>query len=100
MKMNKTENETWQKLLSLSATNFAGEAVPPYGFVTSTLANLKARQTHVEDFERIGWRALLASLAALAIAATLAVTLDMRNSSGDFDPGVNSLVQMENFSVS
>jgi len=98
--MNEIENQTWQKLLALSAPTFAGEAVPPYGFVTSTLAGLRVQQTQVENFERIGWRALLASLAALAVAGTLAVTMPMRDNSGDFDPGVRSLVQMENISVS
>lgn len=98
--MNKTDNETWQKLLALSEPTFAGEATPPYGFVTSTLAGLRTQQTQVETIERIGWRALLASLAALAVATTLAFTLDGQDQSGDFDPGVKNLVQMENISVS
>ncbi len=98
--MNKTDNDTWQKLLALSAPTFAGETTPPYGFVTSTLAGLRAQQSQVEACERIGWRALLASLAALAVAATLTVTLDTRDSASDFEPGVRSLVQMQNISVS
>ncbi len=98
--MNKTENQTWHKLLGLSAPTFTGEAIPPYGFVTSTMAGLRAQRMQVEEFERIGWRALLASLAALAVAATLTVTLTPRNNSGDFDPGVRSLIQMEDISVS
>jgi len=98
--MKEIETETWQKLLALSAPTFAGEASPPYGFVASTLAGLRAQQSQVEAFERIGWRALLASLAALAAAASLTFALEMRDSSGDFDPGVRSLVQMEHISVS
>jgi hypothetical protein len=98
--MNKTDNDTWQKLLALSAPTFAGEATPPYGFVTSTLTRLRAQENQMAACERIGWRALLASLAALAVAVTLTVTLDMRDSSGDFEPGVRSLVQMQNISVS
>ncbi len=46
--------------------------------------------------ERIGWRALLASLAALAIAATVTLSMNFADRGGDFDPGVRSLVQMEN----
>jgi hypothetical protein len=61
---------------------------------------LRAQENQVQAFERIGWRALMASLAALAVAVTLTVTLDTRDSSSDFDPGVRSLVQMQKISVS
>jgi len=98
--MNEIENEKWQKLLAMSAPTFAGETTPPFGFVTSTLAGLRAQNSQVQEIERIGWRALLASLAALAIAATLTFTLGGHDNSNDFDPGVRSLVQMQNISVS
>jgi hypothetical protein len=93
-------DEKWQKMLAESASTFAGESMPPYGFATSTLANLKTERRQIKEIERIGWRALLASMAALAIAATVTVSVNSRDGSSDFEPGVRSLVQMENISVS
>ncbi len=98
--MNEINDDQWRKLLAMSAPTFAGETTPPFGFVTSTLAGLRAQQSQVQEIERIGWRALLASLAALAITATIAFTVSTRDNSGDFDPGVRSLIQMQNISVS
>jgi hypothetical protein len=98
--MNTREDEKWQSLLLRSNPTFAGEAVPPYGFVTSALAQLRAENRQQEELERIGWRALLASLAALAILATVTVSLNSRDQGGDFDPGVRSFVQMENIQFS
>ncbi len=98
--MNPNENDKWQSLLSLSAPTFTGEATPPYGFVTGMVAQLRAEKRQQEEFERIGWRALLASLAALAIAATVTLSFGWNDQGGDFDPGVKSLVQMENIQVS
>jgi hypothetical protein len=97
--MNTNEDQKWQSLLARSAQTFAGEAEPPYGLVTGTLAQLRAEKGEQAQLEQIGWRALLASLAVLAIAAT--VTLSMNSGDrNDFEPGVNSLVQVENFQVS
>jgi hypothetical protein len=100
MNMNSKEDEKWQGLLRRSAPTFAGEAGPPYGFVTGTLARLRAEGGQQEEFERIGWRALLASLAALAVAATVTLSVNFRDRGGDFEPGVNSAVQMENIQLS
>ena len=98
--MNTREDEKWQNLLLRSTPTFTGEATPPYGFVTGTLARLRAESRQQEELERIGWRALLASLAALAIAATVTMGLSYADRGTDFDPGVRSLVQMENIQVS
>jgi len=98
--MNTSENEKWQSLLLRSTPTFAGEATPPYGFLTGTLARLRAENRQQEELERIGWRALLASLAALVVAATVTLSVDFSNRGGDFEPGVRSLVQMENIQVS
>ncbi len=97
--MNSKEDEKWRNLLRRSTSTFAGEKAPPYGFVTGTLARLRAENREQEEFERIGWRALLASLAALAIAATVTLSVSYRDQAGDFDPGVRSLVQMDNVQV-
>jgi hypothetical protein len=98
--MKTREDEKWQGLLLLSGSTFAGESTPPYGFVTGTLARLRAENRQQEQFERIGWRALLASLAALVIAAALTFSSNYRDGVNDFDPGVSSLLQMENVQVS
>jgi hypothetical protein len=100
MNMSSKEDEKWQGLLLRSAPTFAGEAAPPYGFVTGTLARLRAENGQQEEFERIGWRALLASLAALAVAATVTLSVNFRDRGGDFEPGVRSIVQMENIQLS
>jgi hypothetical protein len=98
--MNTREDEKWRNLLLRSAPTFAGEAVPPYGFVPGTLARLRAENRQQEALERIGWRALLASLAALAVAATVTLSVGLRDQGGDFEPGVKSLVQMESIQLS
>ncbi len=94
------EDQIWQSLLLRSTPAFTGEAVPPYGFITGALAQLRAEKRQQEELERIGWRALLASLAALAIAATVTVSVSYRDTTADFEPGVRSLVQMENIQIS
>jgi len=98
--MNTREDEKWQSLLLRSTPTFTGETTPPYGFVTGTLARLKVENRQQEELERIGWRALLASLAALVIVATVTVSVSFRNQRVDFEPGVRSLVQMENIQLS
>ena len=98
--MNTNEDKNWHDLLLRSTPTFAGEATPPYGFLTGTLARLRAENRQQEELERIGWRALLASLAALVVAATVTLSVNFSNRGGDFEPGVRSLVQMENIQVS
>jgi hypothetical protein len=93
-------DEKWQSLLLRSTPTFIGEAEPPYGFVTGTLARLRAEKRQQEDIERIGWRALLASLAVLVVAATVTLSMNLSSRGGDFEPGVKSLVQMENIQFS
>ena len=73
--MNSNEDQVWQNLLLRSTATFSGQGEPPYGFVTGTLARLRAETRQQEELERIGWRALLASLAALLVAATVSVLL-------------------------
>ena len=93
------QDEKWHSLLKWSGSTFAPESTPPYGFITSTLAQLRAEKRQREDLERIGWRALLASLAALSVAAAVTVSVSYRDRV-DFEPGVRGLVQMENIQLS
>ena len=97
--MKISPDEKWQNLLLRSTPTFAAEAVPPYGFITGTLAQLRAEKRQQDELERIGWRALLASLAALVVVAAVAVSVNFSDRGGDFEPGVRSLVQMENIQV-
>jgi len=100
MNMKSKEDGKWRGLLLRSAPTFTGEADLPYGFITGTLARLRAEKRQQEELDRIGWRALLASLAALAIAVTVTLSVNFKDRGGDLEPGVRSLVQMENIQVS
>jgi len=99
--MNTNDPEmTWKNLLAQSAPTFEPELAPPYGFVTGTLAAMRAAGRQQREFERIGLRALWAALAALGVAAAVTVTVNLRQDNSDFDPGVRSLVQVENLPYS
>jgi predicted MFS family arabinose efflux permease len=54
--------------------------------------------------ERIGWRAIIASMGALSLAAALMVAFDLRGQAGDSDSDANSndrtVVQMESLPIS
>ncbi len=93
-------DQTWENLLARSTPTFAPETEPPYGFVTSTLAELRAERRQQREFERIGVRALWAALAALGVSAVLTLSLGLREQAPDFDPGVRSLVQVDSLPYS
>jgi hypothetical protein len=99
MKTNDPEI-TWKNLLAQSAPTFEAETAPPYGFVTSVLATLRAEIRQQREFERVGLRALWAALAALGVAAAVTVMVNLHQDNTDFDPGVRSLVQVENLPYS
>ena len=94
-----SEDQKWQALLLRSTPTFGGEAEPPYGFITSTLARLRAENQQQAELERIGWRALLASLAALVAAVSITVGLQLQDRN-DLDPGVRSIIEVENVPLS
>lgn len=93
-------DDTWVALLRGSGSTFEAEPAPPYGFVTSTIARLNAEKGQQEAVERVGWRALLASFAALAIAAMVTLAVSHPDRSNDFEPGVRSIVAVDNVPVS
>jgi hypothetical protein len=88
------EDQIWRALLSASKPAFAGETEVPYGFVTRTMARLRDARREREQLERISLRAIFASLAMLALVAT--VTAGMEFSRGrDVDPGMRSLLHVD-----
>jgi hypothetical protein len=97
--MNTTEDTRWKNLLATGAPAFAGDAEPPYGFITRTLARLREENRQRDLMERIGLRALFASLAVLAAAAILNVLVD-HSVRGDLEPGLRGIVQVENVPLS
>ena len=99
--MNTRQDNRWQALLALSAPTFAGESAPPYGFMTGMLAQLRQEQQEEQRLGRLCWRAIFASLAALAVAVGVTVNVHgYFNRGNDFDPGMRGLIQMENVQVS
>ncbi|MCE0497700.1 MAG: hypothetical protein LV481_07125 [Methylacidiphilales bacterium] len=99
--MNTSQDNKWQALLALSAPTFAGEISPPYGFMTSMLAQLRQERQDEQQLVRLCWRAIFASLAALVVAAGVTVSVHGHfNRGNDFDPGMRGLIQMENIQAS
>ncbi len=93
-------DEKWQQLLARSTSTFTGEATPPYGFITGTMAKIREGRQQ-QEAERIGWRALVASFVTLVGAAVVAVTVNFSQQSGyDLEPGMRSIVQVENIQLS
>jgi len=91
------DDKTWQALLAASAPTFTGEATPPFGFVTSALARLRAEKDK-ELFERIGLRALFASLAVLVAFGGLTLGIHLQDHIG-FDPSLKNIVQAEDIPI-
>jgi len=92
-------DEKWQALLARSTPTFAGDTAPPYGFVTSTLARLKAEKGERDMLERIGLRALFASLAILVAVVGVSIGMQIQDRM-DFDPAVKSLLQADDIPIS
>jgi hypothetical protein len=93
------QDQHWQNLLALSAPTFNGDEVPPFGFATRTLARLREEESRREVVERIGFRALFAAVAVLAVTVGAVVAVESTDR-GDLEPGVRSLIQVENVQVS
>ncbi len=96
--MNK-HDQHWQNLVALSAPTFTGDDAPPFGFATRMLARLRDESRQREAVERVGFRALFVSIAVLAVTTGALVAFDSLDR-GDLEPGVSSLVQVDNVPVS
>jgi hypothetical protein len=95
--MNTREDNVWKSLLTQSAPTFAGNMAPPLGLAARVLAG--ARETRVQEaaWERIGLRAILASLAAVAVLAAVTFAGVHRD---DVDVPVRGLAALEDTQVS
>lgn len=93
------EDIRWQQLVALSAPTFLGVTNPPYGFTTATLARLREESRQTAMIERIGLRAIFASLGMLVLAAGILEGARYMTTS-DLEPGLNNIVQVENVAVS
>ncbi len=93
-------DEKWQQLLARSTPTFAGEATPPFGFITGAMAQIREGRQQ-QEAERIGWRALVASFVTLIGAAVVAITVNFsQQSTSDLEPGMRNIVQVENIQLS
>ncbi len=99
MNRSTLEDGHWQNLLAASAPAFAGETEIPYGLTTRVLARLREETRQQDLMERIGLRALLASLAMLVAAGALTVALQDSNRT-DLEPGLRSIVQVQDVPLS
>jgi len=96
---NPQENEKWHALLERSKPTFEGDNALPFGFLTSTLARLKEEKRDRDLLERIGMRALFASMAILITVIGVSVGVQLQNRF-DFDPAVQSLLQADDVPIS
>jgi len=95
--MKSREDQLWESLLAQSAPTFAGEVSPPYGLTTRVLAAVREQHQQEAVWERVGRRAIFASLAAVV---GIALITFIRHDSDDLDPAVKSIAQVENAQVS
>jgi hypothetical protein len=96
--MNETrEDNVWKSLLAQSAPTFTGDTAPPLGLAARVLAGVRETRRQEAAWERIGLRAIFASL--LAVAVMTAVTF-ANVGRDDADVPVRSLAQLENVPVS
>lgn len=96
--MNNSQDRKWQDLLARCAPTFAAESSPPYGLLTSTLARLSSARCQQLELERLGCRALFASLALLVAVVGFTVGLQLQEP-GDLEPGVRNLAEVENIAL-
>jgi anti-sigma-K factor RskA len=97
--MSLREDQTWSALLAKSAPAFAGETEPPFGLATRVLADARQQWSQQEASERLGLRALFASLAMVAVTAALTAGLHLVDNR-ETDPVIRSMAVVENAQVS
>ncbi len=96
--MKTKEDRVWESLLAQSAPAFAAETTPPFGLATRVLAGVRDERQQVATWDRVGRRAIWASLTAVLIMG--AVTMARHERHDDVDPTVRNLALVENVPVS
>ena len=92
------EDAKWKALLTHSAKTFAGDDAAPFGFVTSTLARIKAENKERDLLEFIGLRAVFAALAVLVAVGGLTIGIELQHHV-DLDPSLKGIVQAEDIPI-
>jgi hypothetical protein len=89
----------WENLLAMSAATFEPPAEPAFGLATAVLARLREDELSQALAERIGLRAIFASVGALVLVFLFSVTAQ-HFQQNDFEPGLRSIVQVQNVPLS
>ena len=95
--MNTREDIVWKSLLAQSAATFDGGMTPPLGLAARVLAGVRETRVREAAWERIGLRAIFASLVAVVVMTVVTFAQVGRD---DADAPVRSLAQLENVPVS
>jgi uncharacterized membrane protein len=95
--MNTQEDNVWKSLLAQSAPTFAGAMTPPLGLAARVLAQTRDARVQEAAWERVGLRAILASLAAVGVLAAVTLSSWHRD---DVDVPVRGLAAIEDMQVS
>jgi hypothetical protein len=91
------EDNVWKSLLAQSAPTFAGDLAPPLGLPARILAHAREASMQEALWERIGLRAILSAVAAVAVLAV--ITLATRHHD-DVDVPVRGLAALEDIRLS
>lgn len=94
--MKTREDNVWTLLLAQSAPTFLGNATPPLGLAARVLAGAREARVQEEAWERVGLRAILASLAAVAVLTAVTLSSWHRD---DVDVPVRGLAALEHVQV-
>ena len=95
--MKSKEDQVWENLLARSASTFNVEPTPPYGLTTRILAAAREQRQQEAVWERVGRRAIFASLATVV---GIALITFVRHDGDDLDPAVKSVALVENVQIS
>jgi hypothetical protein len=95
--MNTREDIVWESLLRQSAPTFAADATPPFGLTTRVLAAVREERQQAAVWNRVGVRAIWASIGAVLVLAALTAVHQKQD---DADVPVKSLAMVENVQVS
>jgi hypothetical protein len=97
--MKTKEDFVWESLLAQSAPAFAAETTPPFGLTTRVLAAVREERQQAAAGDRVGRRAIWASLIAVLVLGAVTVARHQPRQD-DVDLPVRNLALVENVQVS